>query len=216
MTSRLGAHLMGAARALFQDNIRESTTKYTYDEIVKMMRNDFLSSSYRSYLREKVHRRKQGLYESIANYIFIMRNLINRMDRDNHMNEEERVERFLEGMLPQIAAQILPCEPKNFGQLLEKVKLVEKALMRAASKGEHVHYAVRLEELKVNETPKKEPNEWSKAMESMTKTFSDTMAKILKPNTSARDDETSNYKASNTNYGYNKRQSREDRAKNSV
>jgi hypothetical protein len=189
MAARIGAHLMGPARLWYQDNIKDSTNTYTYKGIVKMMCNDFLSSGYKSHLRDRVRKRRQGLYESVANYIFTMRNLLNRMDKDNHLDEEERVERVLEGMLPQIAAQVLPYEPKTFEILLEKAKLVEKALKRAASEGDHAHYAQMLDEpparLKVKE---EKPNDWSKAMEAMTKTFSEALTKIAKSGANTRDE----------------------------
>ncbi len=41
MGDRLGAHLLGPARAWYQTNVKESAVALTYDEIVKMMRHDF-------------------------------------------------------------------------------------------------------------------------------------------------------------------------------
>jgi hypothetical protein len=35
-------------------------------------------------------KRKQGLYERVANYIFVMQKLLERMDKDGHLDEEKR------------------------------------------------------------------------------------------------------------------------------
>ena len=72
-----------------------------WDDIKKLMRESFLATGYEAHLREMVRKRKQGLYEGMANYIFVMMDMIERMDKDGHINEEERVQRILEGMVPQ-------------------------------------------------------------------------------------------------------------------
>jgi hypothetical protein len=81
----------------------------------------------------------KGLYEEVANFIFAMQNLLERMDKDGHLDEEKRLERTLDGVLPQISGQVMPYLPKKFEEFLEKSKLVEKALMKTA-RGEHAHY----------------------------------------------------------------------------
>jgi len=207
MVERIGAYLAGAARAWYIDNIKESQVEYTYDQVVLMMRHDFLSSGYSSYLREKVRRRKQGLYEGVANYIFVMRNLMGRMDKEGRICEIERVERVLEGMLPQIAAQVIPYEPQTFEELLDKAKLVEKGLRLEAKDGEHVNYVDVLEKPKSANQSKVESNDWPKIIESMNKTFSETMTKILNNHIQSLEEKSSSSKECN-DYKKNNWQSR--------
>jgi hypothetical protein len=73
-----------------------------------MVAKAFLANGYEAYLKETARKRKQGLYEGVANYIFVMQNLLERMDKDEHLHEEERVERTLDRMLPRISGQVMP------------------------------------------------------------------------------------------------------------
>ncbi len=91
-------------------------------------------------------------------------------------------------MLPQISGQMMPYQPKTFEELLEKSKLVEKALIKTAREGEHAHFTAETEvSIKLEKTRDK-AEDCSKSMEQMTKTFSETMAKVMKTNAQSRGD----------------------------
>jgi hypothetical protein len=42
--------------------------------------------------------------------IFLMSRLLERMDPEHNIDEEERVQRIIEGMLPEVAAMVVPYE----------------------------------------------------------------------------------------------------------
>ena len=180
MGERIGSHMIGAARAWYQDRIRDAEENFSYEDVVGMMRNDFLSSGYKQHLRERVRRRKQGLFEGVANFIFIMKGLIKRMDRN--LDESEVVERIIEGMLPQIAAKVIPLRPRCVEDLLEKAKLVEKALRceaKMSDTGNYTDFAEVVPEVvdKKVLVDERVPD-IAKIVDQMTKTFSEAMAKM--------------------------------------
>ncbi len=204
MAARIGSYLAGLAQAWYTVNVKDNEAgPFDYDQIVKMMAKAFLATGYQAHLREMARRRKQGLNEGVANYIFVMQNLLERMDRDGHLDEEERVERTLDGMLSQIAAQVLPYQPKTFDELLEKSKSVEKALMKQAHDTEHAHFTSELEVPAVQDKSKEKEN-WSKTMELITKNFSEALEKVLKTSAQSRNDERNDRQIRN-NGGFGRR-----------
>ena len=163
MGERIGTYLAGPARAWFTVNIKDNTAgPFDYDQIIKLMAKAFLATGYQQHLREMVRKRKQGLYESVANYIFVIQKLLERMDKSGQIDEEERVQRIIEGMLPPIAGQVIPYQPTTFEELLEKAKLVEWSLQMQA-KGEHAHFAAEaLKPIPTKETKKEKTEDFSK------------------------------------------------------
>jgi len=73
MAARIGSYLAGPARAWYTVNVKDNTAgPLGWDRLVAMMAKAFLATGYQAYLRETARKRKQGLYEEVANYIFVM------------------------------------------------------------------------------------------------------------------------------------------------
>jgi hypothetical protein len=97
-----------------------------WDVFVELMKKTFLPADLDSCIKKKLKERKQGLYESVSNYILEKRILC--MKLHNQMSDKEVIENIYEGIHPELSKMLYAFSYENLEDFLEKARNIEKGL----------------------------------------------------------------------------------------
>ena len=121
---KLGTVLMGNALDWYALEVQASNK--TCPQVKTSFYDQFLPVAFERHMKEEFRTSKQNLYETSANFIMRMRNVLRRSNQN--LTEAEAVDFIMPNLLPQIYKEVIPFNPRTYADLKQCANRIEQKL----------------------------------------------------------------------------------------